>query len=227
MRPYFIFNGTSSKDMPVIVQKLPVISSPSERVETITIPGRDGTYTSSQDDFDSYSATAEMLLTDMDRRDEVVDWLKGSGNLIVSDFLDFGVKARISKGIPLSWFAFGIKKFIVEFEIQPFLYESDPEDIVLTTSGDIVNPGTRFALPVITVEGTGTFMIGSNAFIVTETGVVINSEIEECYKVSGGILVSKNDKVSGGFPKIQTGTVAFTLGAGITKLTIKSNWRWH
>ena len=40
---YFIYNGKDSRDMGVILESLPPITRPKRRMETLTIPGRNGT----------------------------------------------------------------------------------------------------------------------------------------------------------------------------------------
>ena len=43
MGAYFIYNGISSKDMGVILKKLPPITKPKKRIEIVQVPGRNGT----------------------------------------------------------------------------------------------------------------------------------------------------------------------------------------
>ena len=222
------FKGISSASKDVIVQKLPVLQSPNKRVEVITIPGRDGNLTSTQDDYESYRATCEMVITDITKRTEIATWLSGAGDLIVSDYPDYKVKARVINGLSPIHFMQNLKKIIVEFEIQPFLYQATPvADIIITGTTNITNPGTRFSLPIITVTGTGTtagFSIDGASYLISELGITINSEIMETYKAGE----SKNNKLVGAFPIIPIGISEVKVLYGtITQIKITPNWRWY
>jgi len=217
------FNGINSIDLNLAVRRLPRAQVGEERVENIEIPGRDGVLHVVDGSLASYETDCELTMLDDLRRSEVYLWLRGSGNLCTSDDPDKVVKARVIGKIEPENVTRLVKDLKVTFECQPYRYEKTPETIVLTASGVINNQGTATSLPIIAVTGTGTLTIDSDAYVITETGVTINSEIEECYAGT----VSKNDKVSGGFPSLTSGLHTITLGAGITSVSILVNARWY
>jgi len=220
---YIIWNGENSIDYNIVVQKLPISQVPEERFESIQIAGRDGVLYRSEDSYSPYQVTAEMTMMDDQRRDEIFNWLKGSGTLITSDDIDRSVRARIVSKIEPSRIVPLVRSFMVTFECQPFRYEAVPETISLSASGNLYHPGSRNSLPIITVYGTdGTVTI--NGELITLTGIdgylTINSEIQEVYKGS----VNEAVKMSGDFPVLIPGINTIEL-SGVT-VSIVPNWRW-
>ena len=224
---WFDYNGTNSEDMGIIVKEMPVIPRAERNAERIKIPGRDGHVTKSDDTYMSIEIPVTCVIENPDRIDEISNWLTGSGNLIFSLEPDKRFKAECFSPFGYGRLSKLYREFDVIFTAQPFRYETTPETITLTTSGTIINPGTRVALPVMDVYGAGVLTIGGTALTVTATSgesyVTIDSEMQECFFGAA----SRNNKVSGAFPKLQPGEITVTLGAGITRVDITGNWRWH
>lgn len=217
------WNGENSIDYEVVVRKLPVFQVGEERVEEYEIPGRDGSLHVADGSFAAYEVDCELTMMNDSRRNEVFAWLRGSGELTTSDDPEHLVKARVVSKIEPSRIVPLVKDFVVTFRVQPFRYERSPETVTLTASGTINNPGTVDCYPTITVTGTGTLTIDSDAYVFSESGVTMNSEIQECYAGT----VSKNSTVSGGFPILTPGVHTVTVGAGITSVAIAVNARWY
>lgn len=220
---YFIWNGVNSLSFGVVAEKLPAPIRDRQRVEKLTIAGRDGYLTLDDDVFDGSLRMVECGLLDVSEKHAVFDWLRGAGTVVFSNDLTRAYRARIDDQISMERVSALFQSFNVTFDCQPFAYEATPSVETLTSTGSITNIGTRYSNPIITVTGTGTLTVGAYELVVTETGVTIDSEIEECYKAG----VNKNSKVSGGFPRLAVGTTDITLGAGITAVEIVGNWRWH
>jgi phage-related protein len=217
------WGGMNSIDYGLVAKKLPVFRVAKERVERVEIPGRDGELHIADGSYESYETDCILTMTDDTRLSEIFAWLRGSADLSTSDDPDRIVHARVISEIDPKRIVSGVKDFPVAFKVQPFRYEKSPESVSLTASGVINNPGTASSYPIIVVTGTGTLTIDSDAFVIIESGVTINSQIEECYAGA----VSKNDKVSGGFPVLTPGLHTITLGAGITAVLIQINARWY
>ena len=108
------------------------------------------------------------------------------------------------------------------------IYIDAYDDSAELTKTDSLIPKTfvEYSVPyiakktIVTFSETDTIEVSSTA---GEDKVTINSDIEECYYGSA----SRNSKVSGSFPKLLPGEITVTLGAGITKVDITGNWRWH
>lgn len=220
---YFIWNGIDSRTYGIVAETLPPPERAKERVEKVTIPGRSGHVTISDDVYDGTTRAVTCGLLDRSLKDTVFAWLRGSGLVTFSNEPTRAYRARITDGIPMERVNDVFHTFVVTFDCQPFAYEAIPTVHTLTASGSITNPGTLESKPIIVVTGTGVLTINGTAYTISETGVTINSEIEECYIGSA----NKNDKVSGGFPVLAVGANTITLGAGITQVVITGNYRWY
>jgi len=222
---WFYFNGRCSDEFNTIIKNLTVFSRPERNAQRVSVAGRDGDLTVSDDTYGTIPAAISCLWEKDMPIDLINEWLSGKGDLIVSYKPDRLYKAEIS----------GVIDFInlgdylqadVMMTVQPFDYEATPQIIELATSQTIYHPGTRWSLPKITVYGEGTLTIGDYTLEITATGgedhVVIDSEIGECYYDSE----NRGGKVSGEFPKLDPGEISVTIGAGITAVEIQGNWRW-
>lgn len=228
---WFGFKGVNSADMGIIVKEMPSIPRAERNAQRITIPGRDGHMTISHDSYASVDETITCVIQNPDRINEISNWLTGSGDLILSLEPDRRYRAECFSPFGYGRLSKLYREFPVTFTAQPFRYEATPDTVSLAASGTIINPGTRWSQPIIDVYGAGTLTIvdSKNTYTLTitatggESYVTINSEIEECYYGS----TSRNNKVSGVFPKLQPGEITVTLGTGITHVNIIGNWRWY
>jgi predicted phage tail component-like protein len=222
---WFEFNGLRSDDFNTVIKNLTVISRPDKMVQRVSVPGRDGDLTISDDTYGTIPVTISCMWEKDISLDRLNQWLSGKGDLILSYKPDRRYKAEITGVIGVTNKGAYLQSDVT-LTVQPFDYEATPEIIELTSSQTIINPGTRWSLPKITVYGAGTLTIGDYTLVVTSTGgegyIIIDSEIGECYYGSS----NRGSKVSGGFPKLNPGEVEVTIGAGITKIEIQGNWRW-
>ena len=228
---WFDFNGINSEDMGIIVKEMPSIPRAERNAQRVTIPGRDGHLTISDDSYYSVDLPIVCVIENADKIELISDWLNGSGDLILSLEPDKRYKAEVFSPFGYGRLSKLYREFEAVFTAQPFRYEVEPETISLTASGVLNNPGTRLSLPVMDVYGEGTLTIEDSEneyeLAITATSeedyVTINSEIEECYYGS----TSRNSNVSGTFPKLQPGAITVTLGTGITRVDITGHWRWQ
>lgn len=200
--------------------------SPKRRDESIIISGRHGALTTTDGTFESYILQVEFILKDISKTDKICSHFKGEGDLIFSDNLNRRYKARVNNQIEFSRVIRSLKRFAVEFEVQPFMYESVPSTIILTEPTDILNTGTFESEPIITVYGQGNITLTfNNSNIILnniEEKITINSEILNAYDGN----LSLNNKMSGDFPVFKLGENNISWTGSVTKLEITPNWRW-
>ncbi|MHB1453916.1 MAG: hypothetical protein ACYCYM_08225 [Saccharofermentanales bacterium] len=223
MSHYCIFKDINSLDLALHMEKTPPISSPQERVKSITIPGRNGNLTLSENAFDSFTRTAEFVVTDTSKLDQIAAHFKGEGWITFSDEPDKKYFARVANTIDFLWFARQWSRFSVWFECQPFKQLRTLAPIVLTASGTIMNPGTYYSEPIIHITGTAPIVltVNGNPIIINQLPITLDSELQEAY--FGTTLL--NNKVSGALPVFETGLNTITL-VGTATLTIEPKWRW-
>lgn len=147
-------------------------------------------------------------------------------DLIFSDNLDRKYKARVNNQIEFSRIIRSLKRFAVEFEVQPFMYKAAPSLLTLTEPTSILNIGTFESEPIITIYGQGDITLTINNLNLILNGIdgkiTLNSEILNAYKDT----LSLNNKMSGDFPVFSVGENTISWTGSVTKLEIKPNWRW-
>lgn len=122
MKKYFIFNGKDSRDFEVYIAEYPPIVRPKERIETITVPGRSGTLHMREAEgvYESYTKSFEIIAVNPARIDEIKEWLKGAGELIIGNELDYIYSAYINAEIEFARFFRGWHKAVIPIEVQPY-----------------------------------------------------------------------------------------------------------
>lgn len=122
MKKYFIFNGKDSRDFEVYIEEYSPIVLPKERIETITVPGRSGTLHMREAEgvYESYTKNFEIIAVNPARIDEIKEWLKGAGELIIGNELDYIYSAFINAEIEFTRFFRGWHKAVIPIEVQPY-----------------------------------------------------------------------------------------------------------
>jgi predicted phage tail component-like protein len=237
---YFTYNGRSSEEFGLHIQKKDVFSAPEYDAEFTSIPGRSGdlivsgrrfsnikiTYTvffaksNVSDLADSLRAIKGWLYTEPDRYHEITDSYD-------SGYFRFGV---ISKGLSIDEQLSKVGIFTVTFNCKPFKYSTLGRQELSLKSGDCVNNPEAFeASPLITIVGSGDFSltlqsVDSNKswqFKGIETDITIDSEQMNFY--SGTTLL--NNKVTGdGFPSLSPGETVLTVDGKVSEIRIVPRW---
>lgn len=123
----FIFKGKSSKDFKIIINSLPTISKPPLRVEEIEIDGVDGARYEELG-YGCYEKKIKITITE-DNIDSLIDWLKGEGDLILSNEPDKYYNAKIIEQIDFE----RLMKYEpteIKFRVQPFKYQYQEEKVI-------------------------------------------------------------------------------------------------
>ena len=223
---YCIFKDIDSQELGLFMEQCPEKISPKRRDETFTVPGRHGNLTTTDGAFETYIRSTEFIVKNEEKIDEICAHFKGTGWLIFSSETDRKYKARVANQIEFLHIIRHLKRFVVEFEVQPFGYEVLPQKIVKTKAFSLFNNGTFNSEPVITIFGTGNITLYVNNQSVVLAGVsdkvVIDSEMQNAY--SGAI--SMNNKMYGNFPTFASGENSISWTGDVTKVEIQPNWRW-
>ena len=223
---YCIFKGTNSRELGLFMECCPEKISPKRRDETFTIPGRHGNLITTDGAFDSYIRSAEFIVKDEKRIDEICAHFKGSGWLIFSNEPDRKYKARVANQIDFSHVIRYFKRFVVEFEVQPFGYDVFEQTLVKTAPFSLFNIGTFESEPIITIFGAGniTLYVNNQSISLKEIAgsITIDSEMQNAYNG----VTSMNNKMQGGFPILSLGENHITWLGNVTRLEIRPNWRW-
>ena len=208
------------------MERCPEKISPKRRDETFTVPGRHGNLTTTDGAFESYIRSTEFIVKDKKKIDEICAQFKGSGWLIFSSEPDRKYKARVANQIEFSHVIRHFKRFVVEFEVQPFGYDVFEQTITKTAPFSLFNIGTVDSEPIITIFGTGniTLYVNNQSISLKEIAgsITIDSEMQNAYNGAA----SMNNKMSGEFPILSLGENHITWLGNVTKLEIQPNWRY-
>ena len=208
------------------MERCPEKISPKRRDETFTIPGRHGNLTTTDGAFESYIRSTEFIVKDKKKIDEICAHFKGSGWLIFSSEPDRKYKARVANQIEFSHVIRHFKRFVVEFEVQPFGYDVFEQTITKTAPFSLFNIGNFESEPIITLFGNGniTLYVNNKSIYLKEITdkIIIDSEMQNAYNGAA----SMNNKMSGEFPILSLGENHITWLGNVTKLEIQPNWRY-
>lgn len=117
-------------------------------------------------------------------------------------------------------------QFELVFDCKPQRYLKAGETVITVSDGDtITNPTLFTSLPLLEVEGVGSLTIGNTTVTITGSStqtIYIDCEIMDAYTLTGGAIVSANDKINlndAAFPNLPAGDTGVTF-TGISSLKI-------
>lgn len=230
MEDFFIINNECSLDHGVVVKELPSITIPKKRVEEVTVLGRDGTLTVSDETYEPTTKICKVYYNG-ENPDELITFLQ-DGKVIFSNFQDRFYNMQIVSEIPIdeifknneygNWYEFNIT-----FRCQPFGYSVDNEEIVISEKDTcIYNYASNYSKPIITILGSGDINILIDEQQITLKGVEDYITIDSVKMRSYKDLENQNSKKIGNFPIIKVGENNISWDGNITKIAITPNYRW-
>lgn len=230
MADWFAWNGVKCTDYGIHVLTHPAISRPKERVTTQAVPGRSGTLTITEGDcvYDEFIATCECIAPNPASIPAFSAWLHGPGVVMFGNRPTGFYYARVNNQIDFETVVRGRlqRKFTVNFRCQPFLYLLGVENIVLTSFAQIVNQGTVFTEPVITVEGTGDIdlTIGEVTLGIAGLASAITIDVPQRLAYREGINLT-GSLTGDDWPMLPVGSTAISWTGSVSRITITPNWR--
>ena len=226
---WFRFKGRDSRDFGILIASVPERTRPEKRVEHITIPGRSGTLTQDDEAYEPYTISLECSTRGSKYLDEIVAWLNGAGELILSTEPDKVYQASIYNKISILDVIYLYNSFLLQFRVHPFKGSANAfgDSMELTRAGNIFNKGTIYSQPLITVYGSGNITLtlnGTNFPLYDVDGSIsIDSEMMEVFKNKE----NQNSKYGGAdFPRFEVGENRISWSGNVTKIEIEPRWRW-
>ena len=221
----FTFKGISSTSYSMIVNKLPPITKPRKKTETVEIDGFDGDITI-DNGYSAYDKQVQVTFLSKPSIDSLNAWLTGSGKLILSNEPDKYYDAEIIGEIELE----RSKAFYtatITFHVQPYKHLNTEAKANGTTSVTVENKGIDECLPIIKITGSGDVEVKINTVTICSVNIddgfiVLDSEKQEAYK--GTVL--KNRKMIGEFVKLPSGNTTITTTGSVTAIEVEARSRW-
>lgn len=232
------FNGVSSADVGIEVEKFPSYDIPEKEYDIIHVPGRNGDIVIDTGTYKNVSRIYEVSIATCDiafhrKMGRVAQWLySASGYARLEDSYepDSYRLAIYNKKVSIENLFNEAGKAKLEFNCKPqrFLKSGDIPSII-TTSSIIYNDTPFDALPLINVvtdDTAGELVVGDVMLSIAAnagTNLTINSELQDVY--SG--TANKNSYITlntGIFPKLVPGNNAISFTGGIQSVTIYPKW---
>ena len=229
---WFIYNGIDSRDMGVIVRRLPDLHRPKEDATYIKVPGRDGRLRQKSGSVDTYQTT---LAVNCHGRSlaEIYEWLRGSGWLISSNEPDRKIdvdlyaqgsddRLRLASGACWDDVTFSVN-------VQPYRYYT--EDVTETATASpaaLNNPGTAHSRPRITIRGSGdvtvTVGLAQMDFAGLTDGVVVDCGLMQCLSLDGTQLLNGLATMDE-YPTLAPGLNYLTFTGNVSEITVEMRCR--
>jgi len=170
MMPWFIWKGKNSlADFGLWVGKFPNRIRPEEQHEEVKIPGRAGSLImlEGEDVYTSYNTEMTLVARNELNMGEISDWLRGSGELVLSIDINKVVKVTIIRQLTFARDGNCLTNITVPLLCQPFRMSRYPEhdtfSLPSATGMQVFNPGDVASKPVVVINGhnsTNTIVVG-------------------------------------------------------------------
>ena len=230
------FNGVSSDSLGVIVERYPDRPVPERIVETVRVPGRNGTLTFSEgfanvrQDYDVYLSAEAAGLPSASAG--MAAWLLApEGYQKLTDTYST-TDYRMARLVNPQDVANHFNKFgrcTLSFDCVPQRYLNSGDTVTTyTTDATITNPTSFTALPMVYVTGSGVVDFALGGYPVTigtfSGTIVLDCEAQNAYAGS----INANNIITlgnGEFPRLEPGANSLTFGSGtITSIKVKPRW---
>lgn len=227
--------GRSSDDVHVVVERYPSVELAGRKLDTQSVPGRNGDLLFPQNAYQNYVQSYEIYVSAERIRlpramREVANWLCGpTGYQKLEDSYDVETYRRAYFAGPLDvesvLHRFG--RATIEFNCQPQRFLRVGNLAVQAAQGQaLLNPTAFAALPLITVTGTGAGTLTVGGVTVTINSmprgvIVLDSDTQNAYYGAFNL----NSTISAPeFPTLPAGESVVRWTGGITSVEIIPRW---
>lgn len=238
---YFTYNGRSSAEFGLHIEKKDVFSAPKYDAEFISIPGRSGDIINPNRRFANIKVTYTVFLarkniaalaavlrdikgwlySESDRYHELTDSYD-------AEYFRYGV---ISGNLDIEEQLNKVGSFTVTFNCKPFKYSFAGQEVLATGTKrlSVTNPTAFESRPYIKLYGSGavTLTISSPdstslwTISAIDEYIEIDSELMNCFKDT----VLKNDTVKGAeFPALKPGVCTINCNGDVSRIEVVPRW---
>lgn len=225
-----ILDGVKASSFGLIVQDRPVISTAKERVEYITVEGRDGQLTK-KTGYDNREYEITFTLADNVQLKSAIRKSKAFFfNKKKLSYSDDASVYQIVNNIEIGDIENQLSDvgyFSVKFNVDPFDYAITSTQSFTSSPITITNTGTYLSRPLIKINGSGNVVLTVNGiscqFKGLTNGIVLDCELEEAY---WGLATNMNNYMSGDFPTLKPGVNSIVFSGTVSKVEIDGRWRY-
>lgn len=229
-------NNVSGLGLGVYLEKAPPIHSARERGEWIEVAGMDGEAWRGDGALEGFDVECGLYVTEAADIDAVLAWLRGATALRWGDYaweyhvsgceIDGGLEDW-EEAIGYGW------ECRVKWRAEPWRYlVPAAQEITLSNPQTLVNPGTGWAAPRITVTGSGDITLAVGRWTVELTdvaeGVVLDCGARMAYNLEMTAMATEQVRLlstdAGRWPRLLPGNNAIGW-TGNAAVTILPRWR--
>lgn len=239
---YFTYNGRSSSDFGLHIEKKDVFSAPSYDAEFISIPGRSGDIINPNRRFSNIKVTYTVFLVRKNTAAlasvlrDIKGWLYSEPDRYHkltdsydTEYFRYGV---IFGNLDIEEQLNKVGSFTVTFNCKPYKYSFAGQETVAVDASEltITNPTAFESRPYIKIYGSGLIRLmvqpegqgtRSWGFAGVDEYIEIDSELMNCYKDT----VLKNDTVKGAeFPILKPGACSINCTGDVTRIEVIPRW---
>mgnify|MGYP000706802500 FL=1 len=235
---YFTYNGRSSAEFGLHIEKKDVFSAPEYDAEFISIPGRNGPnrrFANIKVSYTVFLARKNVAALASNLRD-IKGWLYSEPDRYHeltdsydAEYFRYGV---ISGNLDIEEQLNKIGCFTVTFNCKPFKYSFAGQQTVSADASEltITNPTAFESRPYMKIYGSGLIRLmvqpegeGASLWTISEVDecIEIDSELMNCFKDT----TLKNDTVTGdGFPMLKPGTTTIACAGNVQRIEAIPRW---
>lgn len=235
MGNFLIMNNVNSNTITgLLIQNLPPITKPRQRVNIEEIDGRDGDIITPLG-YGSYDKEFQIGLSHNYDINEIIKYFDSEGTVTFSNEPDKYYNYKIIEQIDYEKLI-RFKTANVKMHVQPFKYSINEQPIVAEfEEGDdlevtVTNSGNIYSKPTITIQGSGdisVYLDNSQVFEISlgnEEYIVIDVNLMEAYK--GNTL--KNRLVTGNYDNfiLPSGNSTILFQGTVQAVEVRNYSRW-
>lgn len=235
MGNFLIMNNVNSNTITgLLIQNLPPITKPRQRVNIEEIDGRDGDIITPLG-YGAYDKEFQIGLSHNYDINEIIKYFDSEGTVTFSNEPDKYYNYKIIEQIDYEKLI-RFKTANVKMHVQPFKYATNEEPIVAEfEEGDdlevtVTNSGNIYSKPTITIQGSGdisVYLDNSQVFEISlgnEEYIVIDVNLMEAYK--GNTL--KNRLVTGNYDNfiLPSGNSTISFQGTVQAVEVRNYSRW-
>ena len=238
---YFTYNGRSSAEFGLHIEKKDVFSAPEYDAEFISIPGRSGDIINPNRRFSNIKVTYTVFLSRKNAAAlsavlrDIKGWLYSEPDRYHeltdsydAEYFRYGV---ISGNLDIEEQMNKVGSFTVTFNCKPFKYSFVGQETLAVDASEltITNPTAFESKPNIKLYGSGAVTLNVSSGNSTSSWTIsaideyieIDSELMNCFKDT----ILKNDKVKGAeFPILKPGVCTIICTGDVTRIEVIPRW---
>ena len=221
-----IYNGEYGQQHDVYLFEPPVIASPKKKYSSYSVSGRNGEIIEdiSQKSNSQITCVFSMLNNAKHKLRYLKRWLKGCGELQITDSMDFYYKVLMIEFGNLEEHTTNYATISVTFTIYPYEFSMNGKHSIFLQNGIIHNPYDK-AFPIYYISGEGVCTLSVNGNLVSANvgqSLIIDTFLMLAYRNNNELA---NTSLSGDYNDLRllTGDNIIEISAGFN-LRILTNW---